>query len=144
MAMDIEHLEVDQLEQLRDAINRRLLQMRRTKGLTLPDLLRLFEEVKQTLADQGKEWRSLERWQWMDGDIRFWLNPNEQDIYNAGWFTIDDLIAWAHNSGPVMIEEEIEEDEYQERPPNISITRLSDDAIRRDDSHRSHVTHPTE
>lgn len=109
--IDIQTLDVYQLEQLRDAINRQLLRVRRTEGLRLPELLQLFEEVKTTLHDQGKEWHSLERWQWMEGGIKFWLNPNEQDIYRPGWYTIDDLIAWAHDTGPVLIEEFDFEDE---------------------------------
>src|SRR5690349_23469115 len=108
--VSIEDLNIDELEQLRDACNRRILEMRRTKGLALPDLLRLLEEVKATLSDQGKEWHSLERWQWMDGEIRFWLNPSEQDLYRTGWFSIDDLIAWTAELGPIMIEEAPEED----------------------------------
>lgn len=108
--IDIQTLDITQLEQLRDAINRRLLKMRRTEGLRLPELLQLFEEVKTTLQDQGKEWYSLERWQWMDGGIKFWLNPNDQDLYNTGWYSIDELIAWTHDSGPVMIEELSDED----------------------------------
>ena len=108
--IDIQTLDITQLEQLRDAINRRLLKMRRTEGLRLPELLQLFEEVKTTLQDQGKEWYSLERWQWMDGGIKFWLNPNDQDLYTTGWFSIDELIAWTHDSGPVMIEELSDED----------------------------------
>jgi hypothetical protein len=108
--IDIQTLDVSQLEQLRDAINRRLLQMRRTEGLRLPELLQLFEEVKTTLQDQGKEWYSLERWQWMDGEIKFWLNPNDQDLYHTGWFSIDELIAWTHDTGPIMIEELTDED----------------------------------
>ena len=126
MEVDIERLEVPELEELRDAINRRLLKLRRTKNLTLPELLQLLDEVKKTLTDQGKEWKSLERWQWMDGEIRFWLNPNEQDIYRAGWFSIDDLIAWTHEYGPIMIEEENEE-----LISNVQVARLSDDMIRR-------------
>ena len=110
--IDIQSLDVSELERLRDAVNRRLLQMRRTEGLRLPELLQLFEEVKLALEAQGKEWHSLERWQWMEGGIKFWLNPNEQDLYNSGWFTSDDLIAWSHDTGPVMIEEpEDEEDD---------------------------------
>lgn len=109
--IDIQTLDVYQLEQLRDAINRQLLRVRRTEGLRLPELLQLFEEVKTTLHDQGKEWHSLERWQWMEGGIKFWLNPSEQDIYRPGWYTIDDLIAWAHDTGPVLIEEFDFEDE---------------------------------
>ncbi len=106
---DIESLEIAELEALRDACNRRLLALRRTRGLTLPELLRLLDDVKVTLRDQQKDWHSLERWQWMDSEIRFWLNPVEQDIYQAGWFSIDDLIAWTHNHGPVLVEEEPEE-----------------------------------
>ena len=111
---DIESLEIAELEALRDACNRRLLALRRTRGLTLPELLRLLDDVKGTLRDQQKDWHSLERWQWMDGEIRFWLNPVEQDIYQAGWFSIDDLIAWTHDHGPVLIEEEPEEGPWPE------------------------------
>src|SRR5512147_2231591 len=106
--ISLESLDQEELEQLRDACNRRLLQMRRTQGLTLPEILRLLEDIKTTLHDQGKEWHSLERWQWMEGEIRFWLNPNEQDIYRTGWFSIDDLIAWTQDHGPIMIEDEEE------------------------------------
>lgn len=108
--IDLHELDIYELEKLRDAINRRLLQMRRTDGLRLPELLQLFEEVKTTLHDQGKDWYSLERWQWMDGGIKFWLNPNDQDLYHTGWFSIDELIAWSHDTGPVMIEELDDED----------------------------------
>ena len=123
---DIQSLDIPELERLRDAINRRLLQMRRTEGLRLPELLQLFEEVKLALQDQGKEWHSLERWQWMDGGIRFWLNPNEQDLYNSGWFSIDDLIAWIHDTGPVMIEEPDDQDEASslDQAGGVSITWL--------------------
>ena len=57
--IDIQSLDKEQLEHLRDAVNRRLLQMRRTEGLRLPELLQLFEEVKVTLQDQGKEWQRI-------------------------------------------------------------------------------------
>ena len=126
--IDIQSLDVSELERLRDAVNRRLLQMRRTEGLRLPELLQLFEEVKLALQDQGKEWHSLERWQWMEGAIKFWLNPNEQDLYNSGWFSIDDLIAWSHDTGPVMIEEldgDDQEDGWQgDQAGGVAITWL--------------------
>lgn len=110
--VDIEAMSIDELEELRDACNRRILEMRRTTGLSMPELLRLLEEVKVALGDQGKEWHSLERWQWMDGEIRFWLNPSDHDLYHTGWFSIDDLIAWTREAGPVMVayEDEIEEE----------------------------------
>ena len=112
--VDIESLDIAELEALRDACNRRLLELRHTRGLTLPELLRLLDEVKATLRDQRKDWHSLERWQWMEGEIRFWLNPVDQDLYKTGWFSIDELIAWAHNHGAVMIEEELEEGPWDE------------------------------
>ena len=112
--IDIGTLDIAGLEALRDACNRRLLALRHTRGLTLHELLLLLEEVKATLRDQQKDWHSLERWQWMEGEIRFWLNPVEQDMYKTGWFSIDDLIAWAHNHGPVLVEEELEEGPWDE------------------------------
>lgn len=108
---DLAELNIDELERLRDECNRRILSMRQTKGLALVDLLRLLEEVKVSLGDQGKEWFSLERWQWMDGNVRFWVNPKDQDLYRTGWFSIDDLIAWVQNAGPIMIEQDLDEDE---------------------------------
>jgi hypothetical protein len=119
----INSLDIAELEALRDACNRRLLELRHTAGLTLPELLRLLDEVKAALRDQRKDWHSLERWQWMDGEIRFWLNPVEQDLYKTGWFSIDELIAWTHDLGPVLIEEEPEEGPWEEAD-GVSITWL--------------------
>jgi hypothetical protein len=110
--IDLDALDVPELERLRDAINRRILLKRRTKGLTLPELLRLFEETKAILAEHHREWRSLERWQWMDGEIKFWLNPVDQESYRAGWYSIDDLIAWVYNQGPIVIHPDEEEDDH--------------------------------
>lgn len=109
--IDIEGLSIQELEQLRDAVNQRLLQLRYSNRHTLPELLRMLEEVKAVLNDQGKNWRSLERWQWMDGQIRFWLNPTDQVLYQAGWYTIDELIQWSRSAGPVLVQEEVDEDE---------------------------------
>jgi hypothetical protein len=38
--------------------------------------------------------------------IVFWLNPQEQHLYNYGWFTLEDLELWADNKGPIMMTEE--------------------------------------
>lgn len=127
--VDIDTLNLDELHRLRDACNRRILEMRQTKGLSLPELLNLLEEVKVTLNDQGKEWYSLERWQWMDGDIRFWLNPTDQFTYRPGWYSIDELIAWAQNRGPVVVEEEdeFEEEEHWPEPRTMQVAWRTDD-----------------
>lgn len=109
--LNLEELDYDQLAQLRDAVNMQMLKRRRTSGLRLNELLALLEEVKTTLRDQGKEWRSLERWQYIDGEICFWLNPTDQSRYNMGWFSIDALIQWTHDLGPVMVEEDVEDEE---------------------------------
>jgi len=31
----------------------------------------------------------------------YWLNPMEQKIHNYGWFTVEDLLLWAENKGPI-------------------------------------------
>ncbi|ACL26584.1 conserved hypothetical protein [Chloroflexus aggregans DSM 9485] len=110
---DLESLSIPELERLRDAINQRLLQLRYSTPRSLPELLRMLEEVKVVLSDQGKEWRSLERWQWMDGQIRFWLNPADQVHYRPGWYTIDELILWSQDRGPVLVPQEEEEEELE-------------------------------
>jgi hypothetical protein len=132
--IDIEGLSIEALEQLRDAINQRLLQLRYSNRHTLPELLRMLEEVKALLNDQGKQWRSLERWQWMDGQIRFWLNPTDQVQYQSGWFTIDELIMWSQNSGPVLITEEPEEDEDEPwtEVDGVRIRWLADGTMQRE------------
>ncbi len=111
ITIDIHDLSIDELEDLRDACSQRILEIRRTHGLSLPDLLRLLEEVKVVLHDQSKEWYSLERWQWMDGEIRFWLNPKDHALYHTGWFSVDDLIAWSRGRGPVLVEHEDEDED---------------------------------
>lgn len=111
--IDIEGLSIEELEHLRDAVNQRLLQLRYSNRHTLPELLRMLEELKTVLNDQGKQWRSLERWQWMDGQIRFWLNPTDQVQYQSGWYTIDELLQWSRNRGPVIVQEETDEDESE-------------------------------
>lgn len=122
---DIQSMDMGELEQLRNAINRRLLQLRRTTGLRLPELLQLLDEIKSALHDQGKEWLSLERWQWMDGGIKFWLNPTDQDLYHSGWFTIDELLAWVYDTGPIMIEELVDDDQLvPSQSHDVAITWL--------------------
>lgn len=132
--IDIDGLSIEELELLRDAVNQRLLQLRYSNRHTLPELLRMLEEVKAVLNDQGKQWRSLERWQWMDGQIRFWLNPTDQVQYQSGWYTIDDLIQWSRNRGPVLVEEEPveEEDDTWTDVDGVRIRWLPDGTMQRE------------
>ena len=100
--IDVSHLSYTELIDLRDTINQRLLTIQRSQTLRLDEILALFEQTRTALHDHGHRWHTLERWQWMDGEVRFWLNPVDQERYAVGWFSIDDLIAWQHDSGPVL------------------------------------------
>ncbi len=63
-----------------------------------------FEVLKKELRDSGKEWFSLESWRYQqeNGKLLFWLNPFEQDIYGAGWYSLDELSQWLNDKGPVI------------------------------------------
>ena len=36
------------------------------------------------------------------GNLRFFLNPREQNRYNHGWFSLEELKAWAGDTGPII------------------------------------------
>jgi hypothetical protein len=137
--IDIATLSVDELKQLRDAINQRLLELRGHESRNLSDLLRMLDELKVTLQEQGKEWRSLERWQYIEGEIRFWLNPTDQEQYRSGWYTIDELLAWLRNSGPVLVpfEDEDDEDDDWTEVDGVRIRWLPDGSLDRSTSSTS-------
>ncbi|MEI6179951.1 MAG: hypothetical protein WCP31_04305 [Chloroflexales bacterium] len=133
--IDIEGLNIGELEHLRDSVNQRLLELRYSNRHTLPELLRMLEELKLVLNDQGKQWRSLERWQWMDGQIRFWLNPTDQVQYQAGWYTVDELLLWSRNRGPVIVHDEDDDAETETWTDvdGVRIRWLPDGTMLRDD-----------
>ena len=37
-------------------------------------------------------------------DIMFFLNPMQQDIYEHGWFSVEELEMWCQNKGPIIKE----------------------------------------
>lgn len=100
--IDITALDYDALCDLRDEVNQRILLLKTPPRLRLEDSLRLFEETKTALAERGLTWHSLERWQWMEGEVRFWVNPIDQNSYVTGWFALTDLIAWLTDDGPIV------------------------------------------
>jgi hypothetical protein len=100
--IDITNLDYDALCDLRDAVTQRILELKHSPQLRLEDSLRLFEETKLALSERGVTWHSLERWQWMDGEVRFWVNPTDQVRYATGWFPLNDIIAWLTNQGPIV------------------------------------------
>jgi hypothetical protein len=66
---------------------------------------KLFHEtgIEDELRAAGKTFMALGRYhKFDDGEWRAWLNPERQQIHNAGWFTIEELRQWAKDEGPVM------------------------------------------
>lgn len=73
--------------------------------------------IEEKLKKAGKKWFCLEP-KWIDGfkpqgktpiskyPIIYWLNPQEQNIHNFGWFTVENLELWAEDKGPVMMTKE--------------------------------------
>lgn len=62
--------------------------------------------IEQMLRKAGKQWFSLGSRVIQDdsGVLRTWLNPYDQGREIAGWYTFDELRAWARNEGPVLKE----------------------------------------
>lgn len=66
--------------------------------------------IERTLRDAGKQWYALAP-DWYDHEkeegLVFFLNPREQELHNFGWFTLDELKAWAENKGPIMVDKKL-------------------------------------
>lgn len=65
--------------------------------------------IAERLEKAGKRYYALSPW-WAKGrdvdtkhDVVFWLNPMEQQKYNYGCFTVEQLDQWAKNEGPIMM-----------------------------------------
>lgn len=70
--------------------------------------------IEDRLTKAGKKWYALSPGDVLKSrvgnageiktkyDVMFWLNPQEQSIYNHGWFTVEELEQWAENKGPVV------------------------------------------
>ncbi len=57
--------------------------------------------IEKLLTKHGKKWFALSPSRSMDGSVRFWLNPFDQEA-SAGWYTLQDLRDWARNRGKVL------------------------------------------
>lgn len=67
--------------------------------------------IAKKLKNAGLRWHALEP-EWTDFfkdpvyhskyKVIFFLNPHEQDKYNAGWFTVEELLQWIKGKGPVI------------------------------------------
>lgn len=70
---------------------------------------RLLQAAEKTgIADRlkkaGKVWFALSP-AWADDaktQVRFWLNPYRQDLYESNWYSVEDLDLWAKDQGPVL------------------------------------------
>lgn len=77
--------------------------------------------IEKLLTDAGKRWFSLSP-RWHKGSFKpirlegqsiqtkhpviYWLNPMEQHLYAANWYTVEDLQLWAKDEGPVVMTQE--------------------------------------
>jgi len=62
--------------------------------------------VEEALKAAGKRYYALApKWANKEKtDVVFWLNPMEQRQFKYGWFSADDLHAWARDEGPIMMD----------------------------------------
>ena len=65
--------------------------------------------IEEKLRKAGKRWFALSpRWSSVirglttSYPVVYWLNPMEQDKYDSNWFTVEDLLLWAKDKGPVV------------------------------------------
>jgi hypothetical protein len=62
--------------------------------------------IHEKLKAAGKTFYALSpRWKGEETEsahpVIYWLNPREQQDNNFGWYTVEDLEAWANNEGPI-------------------------------------------
>lgn len=66
-------------------------------------------DVERHLRSSGKQWATLKP-KWTKSclnmetaySVVFWLSPVDRSSYNAGIFTVEDLLQWAEDKGPVI------------------------------------------
>ena len=84
----------------------------------IPDIIKTWEDhdlhhikvqvafkktgIEKVLTKAKRGYFSLVPKQDRGGPLMFWLNPFEQEIYNSGYFTLQDLKDWAKGRGKVI------------------------------------------
>jgi len=65
----------------------------------------IYELLDKAGKGNFKGWMALSpRWKNEEKkEVIFWLNPEQQQIHNFGWFTVEDLKEWAENKGKIMM-----------------------------------------
>jgi hypothetical protein len=38
----------------------------------------------------------------VDGQVKFWVDPTDKLKYQSGWYSMEDLILWSKDSGPII------------------------------------------
>lgn len=60
--------------------------------------------IEKILEKAGCKYYALSP-RWKDEDkkeVKFWLNPQEQNKYQYGWYSVDELKQWAKGEGPIV------------------------------------------
>jgi hypothetical protein len=76
--------------------------------------------IREKLEKAGKRFYALSP-AWTDEaktQLCFFLNPCEQNKYQHGWFTLDELDAWTREDGPIPFNQALRE--YEKRPENYN------------------------
>jgi hypothetical protein len=58
--------------------------------------------IEERLTKAGLKWFALSPSRQKDGSVAFWLNPCEQDKYEACWATVMDLEDWILGTGKIV------------------------------------------
>lgn len=74
------------------------------------NLLRAAEAtgIKEKVKNAGKKFHALSP-KWKDDkkkEVIFWLNPQEQNKNNFGWYSVQDLEDWCEDKGPIPMTQE--------------------------------------
>ena len=81
--------------------------------------------IYETLEAAGKGFYALSP-DWMDREVQeevmFYLNPREQSKYEGGWFTLEELQAWAKDQGPILKHKEIEAFKKENRNASYNLS----------------------
>jgi hypothetical protein len=65
----------------------------------------IYKILEKAGKGKYKGWMALSP-SWKDDnkkEVIFWLNPEQQNIHQYGWYTVDDLKDWAKDRGKIMM-----------------------------------------
>lgn len=71
--------------------------------------------IEEILHRAGKKYFALSPRLNDKNQLTFWLNPYEQDKYNYGSFTLQELKQWANDEGPIMMQKKTKKKGHPEK-----------------------------